>query len=152
MKREKDPGGIAQEVWLLPFTTPNFRYHDFSQTGQNVTSPVISIIIPVLNEEKILRETLASLPCDPDLEIIIVDGGSADDTLAVAAGFPLARLLAAPRGRGCQMNAGALASSGEFLVFLHADTLLMAEHLQALCRAIADPAFAAGAETAFVMF
>ena len=110
-----------------------------------MTSPAISINIPVLNEEKVLRETLAGLPCAPDLEIIIVDGGSADDTLAVAASFPCVRLLAAPRGRGCQMNAGALASSGEFLVFLHADTLLTAEHLQALCRAIADPAFAAGA-------
>lgn len=107
--------------------------------------PVISIIIPVLNEEKVLKETLASLPWDPDLEIIIVDGGSADDTLAVAAGFPFARLLAAPRGRGCQMNAGALASLGEFLVFLHADTLLTAEHLEALRQALANPAFAAGA-------
>jgi rSAM/selenodomain-associated transferase 2 len=110
-----------------------------------VTSPAISIIIPVLNEGKTLGETLANLPSNPDLETIIIDGGSADDTLAVAAGFPLVRLLTAPRGRGCQMNAGVLASSGEYLVFLHADTLLTAEHLQALRRAIADPAFAAGA-------
>ncbi|MEJ2093488.1 MAG: TIGR04283 family arsenosugar biosynthesis glycosyltransferase [Syntrophobacterales bacterium] len=145
MKREKDSGEIAQEVWPLPFETPNFRHHDFSETGQTVTSPAISIIIPVLNEGKTLGETLANVPCDPDLETIIVDGGSADDTLAVAAGFPLVRRLTAPRGRGCQMNAGALASSGELLVFLHADTLLTADHLQALRRAIADPAFAAGA-------
>lgn len=105
----------------------------------------ISIIIPVLNEARILRETLACLPVEPDMEVIVVDGGSADDTLAVAAGFPAVRVLTAPRSRGGQMNTGVLASSGEILVFLHADTLLTPEHLRALRAAAADPAFAAGA-------
>jgi rSAM/selenodomain-associated transferase 2 len=110
-----------------------------------VTSPYISIIIPVLNEAQTLGETLSSLPGDPDLEVIVVDGGSTDDTLAVAARFPSVQVLAAPRGRGSQMNVGALASSGELLVFLHADTLLTEDHLQALRRVRADPAFAGGA-------
>lgn len=105
----------------------------------------ISIIIPVFQEAPTLGETLSCLPSDPDLEVIVVDGGSTDATLAVAAGFPLVRALVAPRGRGSQMNAGVLASSGEILVFLHADTLLREEHLRAVRAASADPAFAAGA-------
>ncbi len=107
--------------------------------------PAISIIIPVFNEGTTLGETLANLPQAPDLEVVVVDGGSTDDTLAVAARFPSIRPLTAPRGRGCQMNAGARASAGAWLVFLHADTHLGEEHLQALRRAAAEPAFAAGA-------
>jgi rSAM/selenodomain-associated transferase 2 len=110
-----------------------------------VNSSNISIIIPVLNEAQTLGEMLSGLPGDPDLEVILVDGGSTDASLAVAARFPAVQVLAASRGRGRQMNAGALASSGELLIFLHADTLLTAEHLQALRRAAAEPAFAAGA-------
>ncbi len=110
-----------------------------------MTSPSLSIIIPVLNEAQTLGDTLSGLPGDPDLEVILVDGGSTDDTLAVAARFPSMQVLAALRGRGSQMNAGALASSGDLLVFLHADTHLTAEHLQILHRAAADPSFAAGA-------
>ncbi len=107
--------------------------------------PAISIIIPALNEAPALGQTLASLPRAPDLEVLLVDGGSTDETLQVAAGFPAAKILRALRGRGSQMNAGALASKGELLVFLHADTRLTAEHLWALRTAAADPNFAAGA-------
>jgi len=105
----------------------------------------ISIIIPVLNEAQNLGETLSDLPDAPDLEVIVVDGGSTDGTLAVAAGFPKVKVLTASRGRGCQMNRGALASSGDLLVFLHADTRLTAENLQSLRDAATDRAFAAGA-------
>jgi rSAM/selenodomain-associated transferase 2 len=104
-----------------------------------------SIIIPVFNEAQNLGETLSHLPGDPDLEVVVADGGSTDDSLKVAAGFPAVEILCAPRGRGSQMNAGVLASSGEFLVFLHADTQLTREHLRALRTAAADPEFSAGA-------
>jgi rSAM/selenodomain-associated transferase 2 len=104
-----------------------------------------SIIIPVVNEARTLGGTLSCLPGDPDLEVIVVDGGSTDGTLKVAAGFPAVKILRASRGRGSQMNAGALASSGEFLVFLHADTQLTGEHLRSLRTAAADPEFHAGA-------
>jgi len=107
--------------------------------------PATSIIIPVFDEGETLGETLAKLPRAPDLEVVLVDGGSSDDTLAVAARFPWIKLIAAPRGRGCQMNAGVRAASGDWLVFLHADTHFRAEHLRALRGAAADPVFAAGA-------
>ncbi len=107
--------------------------------------PVISIILPVLNEVGILAATLARLPAAADLEIILVDGGSGDGTRELAGRFPHLRLLTAPRGRGVQMNAGAAAARGELLAFLHADTRLGPAHLAALRRAAADPAFVAGA-------
>ena len=110
-----------------------------------MTAAAISIIIPVLNEAETLGDTLAILPRDRDLEVILVDGGSTDDTLQVAARFPQVQVLTAPRGRGRQMNTGVLASSGGLLVFLHGDTRLTAEHLRILRRVAADPAFAAGA-------
>ena len=108
-----------------------------------MTATAISIIIPVLNEAETLGDTLAILP--RDLEVILVDGGSTDDTLQVAARFSQVQVLTAPRGRGRQMNTGVLASSGGLLVFLHGDTRLTAEHLRILRRVAADRAFAAGA-------
>src|SRR5262245_41379517 len=84
---------------------------------------MISIIIPTLNEERVLAATLQRARQPGVREIIVVDGGSTDSTRAVAA--PLTdRVLAAPRGRAVQMNAGAACATGEILLFLHADTWL----------------------------
>jgi rSAM/selenodomain-associated transferase 2 len=114
-------------------------------TGLRSAPPLFSIILPVYNEAGVLGKTLSGLPQGEDLEIIVVDGGSTDGSGAVAGKFPGVRLLQAPRGRGSQMNAGAKAARGRFLLFLHADTLLGPEHLAALRRAAAAPKFAAGA-------
>ena len=86
---------------------------------------MLSVIIPVLDEaatiEAALR-TLAPLRAR-GVEIIVIDGGSRDDTAARAA--PLAdRVVVSPRGRATQMNAGAAVARGEVLLFLHADTRL----------------------------
>jgi rSAM/selenodomain-associated transferase 2 len=86
---------------------------------------VLSIIIPCLNEAEGIARTLATL--EPvrrrGAEVIVVDGGSDDGTTECAA--PLADVvIAAPRGRASQMNAGADRTRGEILLFLHADTLL----------------------------
>ena len=105
----------------------------------------ISIIIPALNEAEILATTLMGLPAASDLEVILVDGGSTDGTWELAGRFPHLHRLQAPRGRGCQMNAGARAARGRLLAFLHADTLMGPAHLAALRRAAADPSFTAGA-------
>ena len=87
----------------------------------------LSIILPVLNEAGTLPATLAALQPlrRQGHEILVVDGGSDDDTPAVAARLA-DRILTAPRGRGRQMNAGAAVASGEVLLFLHADTRLPA--------------------------
>jgi rSAM/selenodomain-associated transferase 2 len=85
----------------------------------------LSIVMPVLNEADTIEATLQALaPLRArGVEVIVADGGSTDDTPALAR--PLAdRVLAAPRGRATQMNAGAAAASGEALMFLHADTRL----------------------------
>ncbi len=107
--------------------------------------PLISIILPVLNEAGLLAATLASLPASPEVEIILVDGGSRDGTWEAAGRFAQVRRLQTAAGRGRQMNAGALAARGDLLVFLHADTRLAPAHLATLRGLAADGGFEAGA-------
>ena len=84
---------------------------------------MLSIIIPVLNEASTIASTLEHvLTLEGDYEVIVVDGGSADDTVVIASRY--ARVLRSERGRGSQMNVGARAARGNLLLFLHADTLL----------------------------
>jgi rSAM/selenodomain-associated transferase 2 len=86
---------------------------------------VISVVLPVYNEERALPATLTQLCLqDGDYEIIAVDGGSSDATLEILAGYSRIQVLKAPKGRAIQMNTGAAAAQGEWLVFLHADTQL----------------------------
>ena len=85
---------------------------------------MISVIIPALNEEARIATTLASVLPQRPLEVLVVDGGSSDATTAVAAATAGVRVLRAEKGRARQMNAGAAAACGEWLLFLHADTLL----------------------------
>ncbi|HTZ79661.1 MAG TPA: TIGR04283 family arsenosugar biosynthesis glycosyltransferase [Stellaceae bacterium] len=105
------------------------------------SSPPLSVVIPTLNAADVLPQTLAALAPARDLlrEIVVADGDSSDGTaaLAVAAG---ATVLQAPRGRGAQLAAGANATAGEWLLFLHADTRLDASWRDAAARFIADPA------------
>src|SRR6516162_10244736 len=85
----------------------------------------LSIVMPVLNEADRIEEALGALAPlrSRGVEVVVADGGSSDATVALAR--PLADLvIAAPRGRGAQMNAGAAASGGDVLLFLHADTRL----------------------------
>lgn len=100
--------------------------------------PPFSIVVPVLDEAIGIEAALA--PLQPwrgaRTELIVVDGGSADATRALAAPFA-DRVLESPRGRAAQMNAGARASRGEILVFLHADTRLPAGGLDTIERALA---------------
>jgi rSAM/selenodomain-associated transferase 2 len=86
---------------------------------------MVSIVIPALNEERALPGTLeALLRQEGDFEVILVDGGSQDRTWEIAESSGRVRLLRAPKGRASQMNAGAAVASGEWLLFLHADTQL----------------------------
>ena len=87
---------------------------------------MLSIVIPTLEAGACLERTLRAV-ADPGfpVDLIVADGGSTDATLDVAARFG-ARTLTAPRGRGAQLAAGAGAARGEWLLFLHADTVLEA--------------------------
>ncbi len=88
----------------------------------------LSIVIPVLDEETEIAGALAALaPLHArGVEVVVVDGGSRDQTMAIAR--PLAdRVIMAPRGRAAQMNAGAAAANGDVLLFLHIDTRLPTE-------------------------
>lgn len=85
----------------------------------------ISLIVPVLNEAQLIVAALTGLqPLRArGHEIVVVDGGSSDATLALAR--PLAdRAIGAPQGRAMQMNSGASAATGDALLFLHVDTRL----------------------------
>ena len=88
-------------------------------------APALSIIVPVLNEAALIEARLLALAPlrAAGAQIILADGGSTDDTQALAAPHCDAVILA-PRGRASQMNAGAAQADGEVLLFLHADTRL----------------------------
>ena len=92
----------------------------------------LSIIMPVRNEAAGIVDALTPLqPLRGELEIILVDGGSSDDTVALAT--PLVdHLISAAAGRANQMNAGAAIAQGQWLLFLHADTQLPSNFLDLL--------------------
>lgn len=100
---------------------------------------MISIIVPVYNEEKALPATLARVFAQVGkYEIIVADGGSHDATRAIATVDARIRLITAPKGRASQMNAGADVARGEWLLFLHADTLLPDGALEAIAALPGD--------------
>ncbi len=86
---------------------------------------MLSIIIPTLNEEKALPQTLNILLKQANTEeIIVVDGGSTDNTKNICAKFPGIKFINSSKGRARQMNAAAKIANGDTLLFLHADTHL----------------------------
>lgn len=106
--------------------------------------PPVSVIIPTWNEQERLPAAVASTRFLPAAEVLVVDGGSRDETCAVAAAAG-ARVLVAPRGRASQMNAGARAAEGDVLLFLHADCQLPENAGAALRAALRDPGVGWGA-------
>jgi rSAM/selenodomain-associated transferase 2 len=103
---------------------------------------VFSVIIPTWNEAGCLAATLAALRSQGPLEVLVVDGGSTDDTLRAAAAAD--RVLVGPRGRAAQMNLGAAQARGDWLLFLHADCRLEPGALESARRCLARPGVAAG--------
>jgi rSAM/selenodomain-associated transferase 2 len=102
----------------------------------------LSVIIPTLNEESCLADTLDSLRRQTPYEIIVADGGSSDATCKLAAAAD--RLVTAPRGRAAQMNCGAAHARGDAFLFLHADCTLEAGALAEAGRLLGKPGFVAG--------
>lgn len=113
------------------------------RTG-DLLPPSISVVIPTFNEAENLSATLASARSSVDVEIIVVDGGSSDDTVELAMRSGV-RLLTTTGGRARQINAGALAASGEVLLFLHGDTRLPPGFDKHVLNLLAMPGTVAGA-------
>lgn len=110
------PGNRAQAAGRIPerLTTSNGR----------PTVAAFAVIVPTLDESACIVDTIEHLRTFGDhIETIVVDGGSRDDTVALAQACGV-RVLQAARGRGPQMNAGAASTHAETLVFLHADCRL----------------------------
>lgn len=103
----------------------------------------VSVIIPVLNEEAAIARAVRSARIAGASEVIVADGGSEDGTVraAIDAG---ARVVAGPRGRGPQLNAGAAASSGNVLLFLHADGVLPRTAVSQIHAALGDRSVVGG--------
>ncbi len=84
---------------------------------------MISIIIPVLNEEKTIEKLLVQInELKEDKEIIVVDGGSRDRTSSIASRY--AKVIHSQKGRANQMNAGVKKASGDILWFIHSDSMI----------------------------
>ena len=111
--------------------------------GLQLSSSTLSVIVPTLDEAEALPAALAAARQPGVTEIIVVDGGSRDGTLALARTLA-DRVLETARGRARQMNAGAAVARGDVLLFLHADTRLPAGYAQAVARALADPRVVGG--------
>lgn len=114
--------------------------------------PKISIIIPVLNEATTIEATLTLLQDTPDIEIIVVDGGSRDQTIKIVnflskrlAPSLSIKIISTTAGRAHQMNAGAAVARGDILLFLHGDTYLPPKFNLLLLQALQDAVTIAGA-------
>jgi rSAM/selenodomain-associated transferase 2 len=113
-----------------------------------VSSPpwVLSIIIPTYEEEKFIGSTLDSLQKqDVSHEVIVVDAGSKDQTVALSRVRGVTVISSPVRCRSDQMNLGARESSGNFLLFLHADTILSPGAFRAILQAFQNSECVGGA-------
>jgi rSAM/selenodomain-associated transferase 2 len=90
---------------------------------------MVSIVIPTYNESRKIETTLTNLYkiISPDDEVIVVDGFSEDNTREIVGNFPDTKLLTSKKGRAKQMNLGAAEAKSQYVLFLHADTLISAE-------------------------
>ncbi len=111
--------------------------HPIERTSRELPLP-ISAIIPTLNAAGSIAATIAAVATGVDA-VIVADGGSTDATTALATTLG-AQLIAAPRGRGVQLAAGAAAANAPWLLFLHADTIPGPGWRQAAQDFIANPA------------
>jgi len=101
---------------------------------------LVSVIIPTFNEARFIGQTLDAVArMRGVVEVIVVDGGSVDETVAVVGGRRDVKLINAERGRGAQMHAGAGVAQGKVLWFLHADTIPQPDAFELIGESLGDP-------------
>ena len=140
----------ARKLKIKPFLLASLndldRPDDFDMNSDRDSAApkiLISVIIPTINESSRIASAIASAE-HPNSEIIVVDGGSCDDTAAIA-GKSGARVITAAGGRAYQQNRGAGAARGKIVLFLHADTLLPSNYAASVFTAFLDKTCMAGA-------
>lgn len=97
---------------------------------------MISLIIPVYNEEKTIAQVLGKLSYNDNIETIVVDGGSSDRTVELVSDYPVQVILCI-KNRATQMNRGAQAAKGDILLFLHSDCVLERGSFEAIRSCLA---------------
>ena len=111
-----------------------------------MTRPSLSIVVPTLDEEEEIGRFARHLGAVvSDVEVLVVDGGSSDGTVAAARAVGLRVLEDVGQGRAVQMNAGASATAGEHLLFLHSDTRPPPSTRELIEATLRDPDVAVGA-------
>lgn len=133
---------ISQKMGLREFMLPTLSDVDtaedlavWEKVKANLIKPKISIIIPTLNEAENLLSTLQAALNGKNIEIVVVDGGSTDRTIAIAQSMSVTVISGV--GRAQQMNLGAKLATGEILLFLHADTILATNYDRAIREILA---------------
>jgi rSAM/selenodomain-associated transferase 2 len=104
----------------------------------------ISIIVPTRNEVENISRLLPEMLAIPGIEVLVMDGGSSDDTVDTARALG-AKVFSVSPGKAAQMNAGAEAARGDILLFLHADTRLAPGFVKQIRDALSQPGISAGA-------
>jgi len=105
----------------------------------NSETPTLSVVLPTLNAAARLEACLAALRAWPEaLQLIVVDGGSHDDTVKIAHGAG-ATILPTDKGRGQQLARGGVAVTSQWVLFLHADTILNDTWVEEVQRYMAEP-------------
>jgi rSAM/selenodomain-associated transferase 2/rSAM/selenodomain-associated transferase 1 len=138
------------EVWLLEALADVDRPEDLDvwyssrDDGRGRAGPTLSVIIPALNEEAAIARAVDSATAAESAEVIVVDGGSRDRTVAVARSRGAA-VIVSPPGRARQMNAGAARARGDLCLFLHADSVLPAGYDRLVAEVFDRPGTVAGA-------
>ncbi|MDH5560476.1 MAG: TIGR04283 family arsenosugar biosynthesis glycosyltransferase [Deltaproteobacteria bacterium] len=110
-----------------------------------MSDPFLSVIIPTLNEEKNILRVIDQVQSVRGVEIIVADGGSVDLTLKLIGELRGIRVFNCPPQRARQLNLGARHAQGEYLLFLHADTLLPLDYTHEIQKILAQPGTVAGA-------
>lgn len=135
--------GVLKKLYDIDRPADIYRINN-PKIVNDLPDPLISVIIPVLNEEKYLAATLELLRNKKNIEVIVSDGGSTDGTVGIAERLGC-KVVRSDKGRAVQQNSGAYAASSSVLLFLHADTILPQDFEYEVYKALSTDKTSSGA-------